>query len=58
MNTYICLMNNQKNLIHRTDENIMVKNTFIYEIIKRDNINKELMDGFYSKFDNSNNRVM
>jgi hypothetical protein len=51
-------MNNQKNLIHKTDENIMVKNTFIYEIIKRDNRNKELMDGFYSKFDNSNNRVM
>jgi hypothetical protein len=59
MNAYICLMNSQKNLLQRTDGSIILENTFTSEILKIDGINKEqLIDEFYLKMDNSNNRVM
>jgi hypothetical protein len=52
-------MNSQKNLLQRTDGSIILENTFTSEILKIDGINKEqLIDEFYLKMDNSNNRVM
>jgi hypothetical protein len=45
--------------MHETNESVIIKNTFIYEIIKRDSSNKEKeMDEFYLKTDKSNNRAM
>jgi hypothetical protein len=45
--------------MHETNESVIIKNTFIYEIIKRDSSNNEKeMDEFYLKTDKSNNRAM
>jgi hypothetical protein len=52
MNVYIGLIKAQKNLMHRTDGSLIIENTFIYEILKRDGNNKEEeMDNFYLKTD-------
>jgi hypothetical protein len=59
MNVYIGLIKAQKNLMHRTDGSIIIENTFIYEILKRDGNNKEEeMDNFYLKTDEVNIKNM
>jgi hypothetical protein len=54
MNAYIGLIKAQKNLMHRTEGSIIIENTFISEILKRDGNNKEEMDNFYPKTDEVN----
>jgi hypothetical protein len=50
MNAYIALIKTQKNLMHKTDGSIIIENTFISKILKRDGNNKEEeMDNFYLK---------
>jgi hypothetical protein len=50
MNAYIALIKAQKNLMHKTDGSIIIENTFISKILKRDGNNKEEeMDNFYLK---------
>jgi hypothetical protein len=47
MNAYISLIKAQKSLLHRTNGSVIIENTFIYEILKRDGNNKEEeMDNF------------
>jgi hypothetical protein len=59
MNVYIGLIKAQKNLMHRTDGSLIIENTFIYEILKRDGNNKEEeMDNFYLKTDEVNIKNM
>jgi hypothetical protein len=59
MNAYIGLIKAQKNLMHRTDGSIIIENTFISEILKRDGNNKEEeMDNFYLKTDEVNIKTM
>jgi hypothetical protein len=50
MNAYIGLIKAQKNLMHRIDESIIIENTFISKILRRDGNNKEEeMNNFYLK---------
>jgi hypothetical protein len=59
MNAYIGLIKAKKNLMHRTDGSIIIENTFISEILKRDGNNKEEeMDNFYLKTDEVNIKTM
>jgi hypothetical protein len=59
MNAYIGLIKTRKNLMHRTDGSIIIENTFISKILKRDGKNKEEeMDNFYPKTDEVNIKTM
>jgi hypothetical protein len=59
MNAYIGLIKAWKTLMHRTDGSIIIENTFISKILKRDGKNKEEeMDNFYPKTDEVNIKTM
>jgi hypothetical protein len=59
MNVYIGLIKARKNLTHRTEGSIIIENTFISEILKRDgNNNEEEMDNFYPKTNEVNIKNM
>jgi hypothetical protein len=59
MNAYIALIKTQKNLMHKTDGSIIIENTFISKILKRDGNNKEEeMDNFYLKTVEVNMKTM
>jgi hypothetical protein len=59
MNAYIDLIKAQNNLMHRPHESVIIENTFIYEILKRDGNNKEEeMKNFYPKTDEVNIKAM